>query len=261
MDARITVPDQLDRIVELVEPANRIISLVPSITEMLYSFDIHPIAQTTFCVHPRENFKTSKKIGGTKKLKIDKIMDLEPDLILANKEENLQSDIEELSKHFPVYVSDISNLDEMNRMVRDIGMLAGCEKPAEALVTKVEQKRSEIMTDETSSYIYLIWQKPFFAVGTDTFIHHMLSLFQFENAMDKMRYFELSLSEIKDANPEYLFLSSEPFPFKQKHLVELQEQLPEIKVRLIDGEMTSWYGSRVPMGLDYLRRFRLNELR
>jgi ABC-type Fe3+-hydroxamate transport system substrate-binding protein len=239
---------------------NRIISLVPSQTELLHylRLDEKVIGITKFCVHPHTWFTTKEKIGGTKTINIEKIKKLQPDLIIGNKEENVKEQIEELSKDFAVFVTDVNNLTDACAMIKDIGKLTGLLQQAEDLVLTI-QKEFAIIAQPTNliNTAYLIWQKPYMAAGGNTFINDMLTYCGCKNIFaGKERYPSVSIEDIKTAECKLLLLSSEPFPFKQKHIDELQLQLPDCKILLADGEMFSWYGSRLLNAAKYFLRLR-----
>jgi len=244
----INSTDQLNRVITLSEPAKRIVSLVPSQTELLFDLglDQEVIGITNFCVHPRAKFLEKKRIGGTKNPDLKQIRLMSPDLIIANKEENNASDIFELAKEFPVWVSDVNTLFDALNMMTSIGALVNREAEATLLRDKVHASFKQLPT--ITNYlktIYLIWNKPYMAAGTDTFISYLLSCAGFENVISKTRYPELTLEAIKQINPEVLMLSSEPYPFKEKNRKILQDELPTTKVVIVDGELFSWYGSRL----------------
>ena len=175
------------------------------------------------------------------------IHQLQPDLIIANKEENVKEQIEELEKHFPVWISDINNLDDACEMIEQIGIFTGKHQAANEMVLHIRQNFSNLpTTNHKIKTAYLIWQNPYMTVGGDTFIHAMLEAASFENIYTaKIRYPEITIEELRISNCQLLLLSSEPYPFKQKHIDELQLLLPNTKIILTDGEMFSWYGSRL----------------
>lgn len=246
-----TATDQLGREVRLPKEPTRIVSLVPSQTELLFDLglDSRVVGITKFCVHPESWFRSKTRVGGTKKLHFDVIESLNPDLILANKEENNQEDIERLAKDFPVWVSDVNDLDSALEMIRSVAEITG--KNAQPLIKEIELGFSELKPiAEKPKTLYLIWKNPYMAAGTDTFIHNMMSG-GFENACSETRYPELSEADIQRLNPDLILLSSEPFPFKENHISELKKLLPETEIRLVDGEMFSWYGSRLRMAPNY----------
>jgi len=227
----------------------RIVSLVPSQTELLYhlGLDAETIGITKFCVHPQSWFKTKDRIGGTKTVNIDKIHQIKPDLIIANKEENVKEQIEALAVDYPVWVTDVNNLADALQMIAEIGTLTGKSSAAIALIDNISKAFNEIPKIKYPvKTAYLIWRKPYMTVGGDTFINDMLQQCGFQNIFaDKARYPEISIAELQTANCQLLLLSSEPYPFKQKHIDELSSQLPGTKIILADGEFFSWYGSRL----------------
>lgn len=236
----------------------RIISLVPSQTELLHYFelDIETAGITKFCVHPATWFKTKASVGGTKTINIDKLLKLQPDLIIANKEENVKEQIEELALTYPVWLTDVNNFDDALQMIEDIGTLAAKKEMAQKLVIEIMREFSNLpKINRPLNTAYLIWQKPFMTVGGDTFINDMLQKCGLQNMFSgKTRYPETSIAELKASGCELLLLSSEPYPFKQKHLNDLQLQLPKVQILLVDGEMFSWYGSRLLPAASYFRQ-------
>lgn len=240
--------DQTGSEIELMEFPTRIISVVPSQTELLYDLglDKEVIGITKFCIHPEEWFRTKTRIGGTKKLDIEKIIQLQPDIIFANKEENEKSDIEKLKKLFPVWTSDIKDLDDAIRMIEEIGRITDREKNAASIAGKISEQFDNMHYSKSISCVYLIWNDPIMTIGGDTFINDMLSRAGFKNlTFDRQRYPQLTSAELQTLNPECLLLSSEPYPFDQKHMNFYRDLLPNSKIVLADGEMFSWYGSRL----------------
>jgi ABC-type Fe3+-hydroxamate transport system substrate-binding protein len=244
----------------------RIISLVPSQTELLYhlGLDKEVIGITKFCIHPKDWFKNKTRVGGTKTANIEKIKSLLPDLIIANKEENVKEQVEALSEIAPVYVSDITKLEDALDMIMQIGKLVNAEERAseiaEGIRVRFEDLETFILTNQPANFstklntAYLIWKDPYMAAGGDTFIHDMLRRCGFNNILsDQQRYPIVSISKLPTLKCDLLLLSSEPYPFKQKHINELQQQLRGTKILLVDGEMFSWYGSRLLQAPAYFR--------
>ncbi len=252
--------DDLGRRVDIPLKPQRIVSVVPSQTELLYDLglDQEVAGITKFCVHPAQWFRNKTRIGGTKKLDLEKIISLQPDLVIANKEENVQEQVEALAQHCPVWVSDVNNLEQALQMIESIGQITGKVPEATSLKTHIEQAFASLKN--TTSYplsrvCYLIWKDPYMTVGGDTFISHLLQQAGFENLYrHQTRYPILELSDLQQLDGELLLLSSEPYPFAQKHLAELQALLPQTKIALVDGEMFSWYGSRLQRAPAYFRR-------
>ena len=227
----------------------RIISLVPSQTELLFhlGLDVAVAGITKFCVHPVE-WKTNKTIiGGTKNISLQKIKQLEPDLIIANKEENVKEQVEALAEDYPVWVSDIAVLDDALQMIKDVGQLTNTSVKADELINKTKENFSNLLLPAKKiKTAYLIWRNPYMTAGGDTFIHDMLQRCGVENIFAAAnRYPAIDVQELKEKGCELLLLSSEPYPFKKKHIDELQLHLPGTKIILADGEMFSWYGSRL----------------
>lgn len=248
--------DQLGRLVDIDSPPKRIISIVPSQTELLFDLglDDEVVGITKFCVHPESWFRNKNRVGGTKALNMDKIRELKPDLVIANKEENEQSQVDELAKEFPVWISDIQNLDEALEMISSVAEICGKSGAGASLINDINTGFSNLKPAKTQTAVYLIWNEPMMAAGSDTFISDMMQRAGFENLIIDPRYPELSAETIKDLNPEFILLSSEPFPFKEKHKAEYQAQFPNSKVLLVDGEMFSWYGSKLKLASGYLQQ-------
>jgi len=257
------VRDQLNRILEIPKHPQRIISLVPSQTELLYDLglDEEVIGITKFCVHPERWFRTKKRIGGTKQLNLSAIRELQPDLIIANKEENLQQQVEELEKDFPVWISVIRNLQDACDMIRMVGQLANKNERANEISDDVKNQFTQLDSVEKNyerpKTAYLIWKDPLMTVGGDTFISDMMNRAGFNNVFaNTNRYPVTSFEELNTLHCEFLLLSSEPFPFKQQHVDEMQKHLPNTSIVLVDGEMFSWYGSRLQHAPAYFVQLR-----
>lgn len=239
---------------------SRIISIVPSITELLYDLGLtnEVIGITRFCVHPEEWFHHKTRIGGTKALHLDKIKSLQPDLIIANKEENLKEEVEELAKHTDLWLTDVHTLGDALQMIEDIGILVGKETAAYQLRVQIDSGFREldqlVRHRKKLRVAYFIWKSPWMVCGNDTFIHEMLSYCGWENCFtDLSRYPEIALEELEKRGCERILLSSEPFPFGKKHADELKKQIHEMDIQLVDGEMFSWYGSRLLKSVSYFK--------
>ncbi|MFT4524507.1 MAG: ABC-type Fe3+-hydroxamate transport system substrate-binding protein [Bacteroidia bacterium] len=247
--------DQLGRMVEIQFPPKRIISVVPSQTELLHDLglDEQVVGITKFCIHPKDWYQSKARVGGTKDLDFDKIKALNPDLIIANKEENDQSQIELLAKDYPVWISDINDLSSAINMIRSVAEMCDQSDTGNHICLNVESGFSSLK-DKLGSAIYFIWNKPLMVAGSDTFISEMMKKSGFENVVSQARYPELTQGQIQDLNPDFILLSSEPFPFKSEHQKSFQTLFPDSKVILVDGEMFSWYGSRLLKAPDYFKQ-------
>jgi ABC-type Fe3+-hydroxamate transport system substrate-binding protein len=242
--------DQVHRTVQVPSHPQRIISLVPSQTELLYDLGLgeRVVGITKFCVHPESWFKTKHRVGGTKKVDMEKVRALKPDLIIGNKEENERRDIEALAAEFPVWMSDIRDLPGALDMITRVGELTGAKDKASALATDIVQAFATLRPlDPTYTAAYLIWREPFMVAGHGTFINDMLMRCGLQNVFDEgdARYPEVTPQELAESDPDIILLSSEPYPFKEKHIQELNMICPGTPVRIVDGELFSWYGSRM----------------
>lgn len=228
-------------------PPQRIVSLVPSITELLCDLGLEDrlVGCTKFCVHPLDLRKSKTIIGGTKNIQLDRIKALKPELIIANKEENRKEDVDQLLGIYRCWVSEIKTFSEAEKMIRSLAKIFRRSQLGEQIIARNRLALPDPIPD-LGKALYLIWRDPFMSVGRDTYIHDMLSRCGYTNCCaDRERYPSLSAQNIADLQPAHILLSSEPFPFKEKHLKELQEICPSATVELVDGEFYSWYGSRL----------------
>ena len=240
----------------------KILSLVPSITETLFDFGLtadEVIGRTKFCIHPSDLVKNVEVIGGTKNLNNEKIRCLKPDLIIANKEENEKIQVEELMKDFKVWVTDIEILEDNQKFISELGTILNKENLALDFNQKIASVFTDFKVSKPKKVAYLIWKNPYMTVGSDTFINEVLEKLGFENLFkNRKRYPEISVEELKDA--DLIFLSSEPFPFQQKHIDELQLELPNSEIMLVDGEAFSWFGTHLMKVDEYLKELSLKAL-
>ncbi|MEN9941950.1 MAG: hypothetical protein RL286_1448 [Bacteroidota bacterium] len=239
----------------------RIVSLVPSLTEYLWALGLteEVVGITMFCVHPKDWYENKTRVGGTKQLNISKIKQLEPELIIANKEENTKEAIEQLQKEFEVVLTDILDIEGALEALSTIGKAVDKEQQAQQLIAEIKVRFSQqkgLFKGQT--FLYFIWKDPYFLVGKDTYIHSFLSHFGLKNACALERYPSLedwkNHVETADKAPTYIFLSSEPFPFESKHIEQVQVLFPASQIILIDGEMCSWYGPRMLEAAAYMQQ-------
>ncbi|SHJ56438.1 ABC-type Fe3+-hydroxamate transport system, substrate-binding protein [Aquimarina spongiae] len=253
--------DQLDRKVEISGSPRRIVSLVPSQTELLIALGLeeHIVGVTKFCVHPDTIRKEKTIVGGTKNIKYDRIRALEPDIILCNKEENTKEIVENLAKEFPVHVSDIFTIADALELIQQYGELFDVQEQANSLVQDIEKEQQaflDFVKDKPARrVVYFIWKDPWMAAANQTFINHLLKLNKFINVFeDEDRYPEKSKEEIQDLEKlDKILLSSEPFPFSEKHIEQVQQLHENAEVLLVDGEYFSWYGSRLLGAFTYFK--------
>ncbi|MEQ8424636.1 MAG: helical backbone metal receptor [Cyclobacteriaceae bacterium] len=241
------VIDQMGRKVKFNFPPTRIVSLVPSQTELLYDlgFNEQVVGITKFCEHPSSWRELKVKVGGTKKLKLEVIDSLDPDLIIGNKEENNKESIEALQQKYPVWMSDIVTLDDAFWMINEIGEITGKGAKGKAISNQITASFSNLKKRK-AKVLYLIWRRPWMGAGSNTFINSMLEQMGLTNVLSNIpRYPELSVEQIESLEPDHVFLSSEPYPFQKKHIRELKGILPDTCFTLVDGQYFSWYGSRL----------------
>jgi len=284
------ITDQMQRPVELAAPAKRIVSLVPSQTELLFAIGAGEsvVGLTKFCTEPPEQVAAVAKVGGTKKFDFAAIAALKPDLIIGNKEENYPEGIEQLVQDYPVWMSDIVTLEDSLEMIRALGVLSGRAEAVDGMADTIaasfkvlsgssnalgadsepglinKDLSTDVGDDDASikdfpivDVAYLIWQKPYMVAGGGTFINEMLKCGRMHNVFaDKERYPEVSLKEIAESAAEVILLSSEPFPFRQKHLEYFKSELPNKQIILVDAMPFSWYGSQLLRTPAYLQELR-----
>ncbi|MFT4834317.1 MAG: ABC-type Fe3+-hydroxamate transport system substrate-binding protein [Flavobacteriaceae bacterium] len=243
---RRSFQDQVGEDVELNFPPKRIISLVPSITEYLIDIGAPVIGRTKFCVHPAEEVKEIQVIGGTKNFRLEAIDHLQPDLIIGNKEENYQEGIQALKSKYPVWISDIYTIHDALVMMKELALIVDKEANAKSIIQTVENRWQLIHASQTSKRVlYLIWRDPWMVAGKQTYIDSMLNHIGNTNACVQERYPAMEDLDISNSDVDVIMLSSEPYPFRQKHIQELKELCPYASIQLANGEFYSWYGTRV----------------
>ncbi|MEQ9290602.1 MAG: helical backbone metal receptor [Cyclobacteriaceae bacterium] len=248
--------DQIGGKIMMTGSPDRIVSLVPSLTELVYYLGLGEYVRgvTKFCVHPVQKPQNVKIVGGTKNFRMDVIQRISPDLILGNKEENYKEGIEELAGKYPVWVSDVNNLEEAQQMVSSVGKLTGKTQEAGELISEVNKRWQGVKQAAKGRVLYLIWHEPLMTAAKGTFIDSVLDHLGFENVLsDYTRYPAVDADKLRELNLDYVFLSSEPFPFAKKHLPFYKKLFPKAQVKLVDGEMFSWYGSRMLYAPKYFK--------
>ena len=250
--------DQLERQIVLKRRPKRIISLVPSQTELLVDLGLENslIGLTKFCVHPKHLRKEKVIVGGTKQINVQKIKGLSPDIILCNKEENTKEMIEAIDDIAPVHISDIYTIEDCLKLIKMYGDIFEVTSDAsniiEAINTERQQFQNKIANQQKPKAAYFIWKNPWMVAASNTFIHAMLNEAGFTNVFENFeRYPEIDLNNLNLRGTEFIFLSSEPYPFKEQHLETLKKQFPDKEVVIVDGEMFSWYGSRLQKAYRY----------
>ena len=262
-----TFTDQLGKQHLFETTPKRIVSLVPSQTELLYDLGLEEsiVGITKFCIHPFHFKSTKKNIGGTKKVHLEKIRLLQPDIIIANKEENTLEIVEELSKICPVWVTDIITVEDNLKMIEDFGILFNQRVEARKWIDKISFAHKEFSEFIKSTNIetlqkkvaYFIWANPYMVAGNNTYINEMLNINGYQNIYESReeRYPKVIIQEMRiQGDPDILFLSSEPFPFTDEHAFEIGRFTHHAKTIFVDGEMFSWYGSRLLKAFGYFKK-------
>ncbi len=254
--------DQIGQVHQFASTPKRIISLVPSQTETLFELGLEDqlMGITKFCVHPYHLRPTKIKIGGTKNVHVEKIKALNPDIIIANKEENTLEIVESLQGICPVWVTDVRSFDDALQMIKDFGELFNKRTDADKWVQKLQYAYKDfirfVADRPERKAAYLIWREPYMAAGKDTFIDEMLTLNKFQNiyANRPGRYPEVEIRKMRiQGDPDIVFLSSEPYPFKEEHAFEIGRSTHHAKTVFVDGEMFSWHGVRLFKAFEYFK--------
>lgn len=253
------------------EPATgvvRIVCLVPSITELLFSLGLDDkiVGRTGFCVHPRGPVRRVPKVGGTKTVDVAKIRKLGPTHLIVNVDENPRPVVDELAAFVPhVVVTHPIEPEDNLGLFRLLGGIFDRETRAEELCEAFSDELAATRTATADlpreKVLYVIWKSPWMTVARDTYISRMLSLVGWDTIPEHAhsRYPSVDLTPERMRDVRHVLLSTEPYSFRERHIAELRSELPPQAhpvVSLIDGEMTSWYGSRAIEGLRYLREFR-----
>lgn len=244
----------------------RIVSLTPSITELLFDLNLGDcmVGRTRYCIHPAAQVAAVPDVGGTKKLKLQRLKELRPTHVIVNIDENPRELVEEIAAYVPrIIVTHPLGPDDNPPLYRLLGGIFNREAEAECLCQRFEQALGELREAARAwprrQVLYLIWRKPWMTVSRDTYISRMLALVNWDTlpAQAEPRYPELALDATLLHAAAFILFSSEPYPFKSEHLAAFARQYhyPAERTLFIDGEMTSWYGSRAIAGLTYLQRF------
>ncbi|MEM6644585.1 MAG: helical backbone metal receptor [Bacteroidota bacterium] len=243
--------DQIGRSIELESPPRRIVSLVPSQTEFLLDIGAPVVGRTSYCIHPASMAEEIPIVGGTKNFRIDKIQELAPDLIVGNKEENSKSGIQKLMTQFPTWISDVKTLHGAFDMMQTLGEVCEYQKESQRIIADCREALHKVKATQQGSAIYMIWKDPWMAAGKGTFIDEIMQHLGYRNAVKEERYPQISSEVLQDLDVDHVLLSSEPFPFEKRHSEEMRNLKPHSQISIVDGELFSWYGSRLRKWYDY----------
>lgn len=259
--------DQLNRSIIINETPKRIISLVPSQTELLVDLGLEDaiVGITKFCVHPSHLKGEKAIVGGTKQVHFDRIKALNPDIILCNKEENTKAMIQELEKIATVHISDIYTIADSIELIMLYGALFSKEERAKTIIKEITEKKLDfdqfIKAKPKKSVAYFIWKQPWMVAAKDNFIDELLHVNGFDNYYANLeRYPEVTLNKNNQESADLVLLSTEPFPFNESHIKEMRTYFSDAKILVVDGEMFSWYGSRLLKAFDYFKSLHQHHL-
>ena len=256
-----TVKDCLGKEMSIPKNITKIVSLVPSISELIYDLNIEKklIGVTKFCIHPKYFQIEKTVVGGVQEFDIEKIKELKPDVVFASKDENFEEEILELQKFVPVYVTDVKSVDEAKQMIVNFGELLSCRNDASKIIMKIDMQLNDLakVTDDLlyRSGAYFVWNEPWVAAGKDTFVNSMLKLVKINNVFEdlKERYPMVTGANIHLGNPDIVMLPSEPYKFEDQQAFEISSHTHDAATYFVDGEAFAWYGSRLIKSLDYLK--------
>ncbi|HEY8491449.1 MAG TPA: cobalamin-binding protein [Dehalococcoidia bacterium] len=264
----VRVVDAVGREVLIPYPPRRIVSLVPSLTEALFAFGAgeQVVGVTRFCTEPPEGVAAKAKVGGTKKVQYQAVRDLEPDLVIASAEENRKEDVAPLIiDRIPIFVTLPTTVEEAVQQLRVLARIVGREEEARPVLEDAEAAVAELRAARTArppvSVFCPVWRRPYVHAGPGTYLHDVLELCGGTNLFADRpgRYFNVTLEEMADRNPDVILLPDEPFPYGEQHLPEFQAftqvtAVREGRVHLIDGKLVTWYGPRMAASLRTVHR-------
>ena len=238
---------------------SRIVSLVPSTTETLYKLGINDriVGVTRYCVHPKEARQEKSIVGGTKQLNWEAVKNCRPDLVIGNQEENSKQIFQDLqAMNIPYYIAFPKTIDDALDDLENLGKLLNASTRAREIGTMIKSARRSCNKTKFR-FAYLIWRRPYMTLNDQTFISEMLQEIGGVNVFQghPERYITCQPAEILAHSPDVVLLSSEPYPFKEKHIPELlQAGFARQQIKFIDGEMCSWHGVRLVEAFDYLNK-------
>ena len=260
------VEDALGRQFDFDTAPRRIVSLVPSITETLFAFGLDDavVGATDYCVHPGDRLAQGPRVGGTKNVRVDEVVALEPELVIANREENRRRNVEALeARGLRVFVTYVRTLTEAVRDLGTLGRIMRCHAKAAAIARELDAALAEVGGAPAPRVLALIWKKPWMTFNADTFAHDLSSASGGRNpfADAAARYPRISEAELAAVDPEVILLPTEPYAFGEEDRRELGsldcQAARNGRVHVVEGELLSWYGPRMPRALrTFSRLFR-----
>lgn len=234
------------------------ISFAPAITDTLYSLQLDKeiVGRTRFCIHPKDKVQHAVNVGGTKDMKLERVHALKPDLIVMEKEENTKEMVEELEKHYPVYVCEIQTVPDAMVMIKTLGDITDRKKQANLLYQNITTAFKKIPIDYKHKRVaYVIWKNPFMVVGKNTYIQSLLEKLGFINPFIAYegRYPTIDAEDFKKEQLDYILLATEPYPFRVEHKADFRAIAPNAQPVIVDGEMF-WYGVKMLDAVTYFNQ-------
>ena len=262
----IRITDDLDNYFEFEEPPGRIVSLVPSLTETLIELGAaeRVVGCTEWCVHPADVTAGIPKVGGTKNVSVSKVLELEPDLVIANKEENRERHVDALREEVPVFVTYPCTLDDGLQTLLDMGTICGNPEGAVAVENRCRTILVELFASNPKQLLTacMIWRDPWMAAGPATYMSDLIERCGFENVFGRQpdRYPDTTLEEVFARDVEVVLLPDEPYEFGSRDVIDVMRARPDDsparEIVLLDGSYLTWYGVRTEPALEFLRNLR-----
>lgn len=261
----MTFFDDLGNELTFEKTPKRIISLVPSLTETLYDLNLEEniLGITKSCTHPVHFKHTKTIIGDVKDVEIEKIKDLQPHIVFCNKGENSLETIKKLQEFTQVYVTVVKTIDDSIRLVEKLGLILNRRVDAKLINHKINLKLEDftqfIKEYDVKKAGYFIGYNPWVAAGDNTFINALLALNKFENIYTNKEdmYPIIEAKKIRlEGDPDFVFFPSHPFAFNDKHIFEMGRFTHHASAVYVDGQMFSWFGSRLIKSFDYFKSLR-----
>lgn len=255
-----TIIDQTGNEIRVADEIESLVSLVPSLTELLFFFKMDEKIKgvTDFCVHPVDKVALKTKVGGPLNFDIDKIESLRPDIVFASKGENSKGLVNKLMEKVPVFICDINSLEDAFKAIEKIGFICNQTDLAQNLTQNLSISFDKLKEPTGISVIYLVWEKPFIVAGNNTIVHDILTKTGIKNAFGGIKgYQKITNKQLTEAQADIVLLPSEPFQFGQHHIEQYKQLLPHCKVLLVDGQYFCWYGNRLLLAVNYLKNLKL----
>ena len=250
----------------LPAPPRRIVSLIPSVTEILFALGLEEAVAgcTIYCSEPPDGVATKTRIGGEKNPRLELIREIGTDLVIANVEENARGHVETLrSWGIPVFVTYPRTVAGGIELVRQLGQVTGAALRAAEMATMLERRLAEVSARQIgrarARVFCPIWRHPYMTINADTYVHDMLAVCGGDNVFARLptRYPEISLADVAQAGPEVILLPDEPYRFRRPHMADFApfREIPAVRdgrIHLVDGKLLSWYGPRIERALAVL---------